>query len=196
MTSENNYSQYSPLCTFPFQPLIISGCLGMRKSWQFSRKALIGMHPNSTNLLCWFSSQQKPSAQALWGTASTSCEFLSQQTSLCSAYSSCHQTPIFLKSGDLWWKWSLWYLCQLTTLQLLLFPIQESLVTSDHSADHFYTPPLMATLGNTLPLPSYDPYNAVFSIHVLYWYHCHCMAGSLLWQQKSKESKDFLPETL
>lgn len=52
-------------------------------------------------------------------------------------------------------------------LQLLLFPLGESLVTSDHSPDHVYTPPLMATVGDTLPLPSSDPHNAVFSPRVL-----------------------------
>lgn len=41
-------------------------------------------------------------------------EFLSQQTRLCSVCLVCHQAPNLLKSDNLWCKWSLWYLCQLT----------------------------------------------------------------------------------
>ncbi len=141
----------------------------MRKTrlTQFSKMALIGMHPRSPSLLYRCHLSRNHQAQELWGTASASCEFLSQQTPLCSAHSSCHQTPILLNSSDLLWKWSLWYLCQLTMLQLLLFRLQESLATSDHSPDHVYTPPFTATAGDTLPLPSYNPHNAVFSLHVL-----------------------------
>lgn len=68
--------------------------------------------------------------------------FCHSRRRLCSSRRSCHQTPILLKRGDLWWKWSRPYLCQLTMLRLLLFPLQESQVTSDRCQDHVYVPHL------------------------------------------------------
>lgn len=64
---------------------------------------------------------------------------------LCSDVSLCHQTPSLLKSSDLWWNWSLRHLCQLI---MLLFPLQESQVTSDHSPDPAFILPLVATVGD------------------------------------------------
>lgn len=127
MTSKNNHSQYSPLCVYLSFSATDKLPRDVKNSFDtgFEERPYWNASLFSQSAL-QVSSQQKPSALALWGTTSTSCEFLSQQTPLCSAYSSCHQTPILFQSGDLWWKRSLRYLCQLTIFQLLLFPLLES----------------------------------------------------------------------
>lgn len=66
------------------------------------------------------------------GTAST-CEFLSQQTQLCSVHSYCHQTLIPFWRAVIYDSSDHWYLCQLTMLRWLLLPLRESQVTLAHT---------------------------------------------------------------
>lgn len=156
--------KHSPSCTF--QPLITSGCLDMKKtcSAQYSRKAA----DLDTSSFC--------SACVLGRNHRLRCyeEQLPLRVSFCHSRCSFVQPTRPVIRHPSFWRGMIHngsehcgYLCQLTILQLLLFPLQESRVTSDHSPDHVYMLPLMASVGDTPLLPRYDPHNAVFSLHVL-----------------------------
>lgn len=57
-------------------------------------------------------------------------------------------------------------------------------MTSDHSLDHVYTLPLMATAGNKLLFLSYEPHNAIFSLRILVSLSVHGRVISLVAKER------------